>query len=212
MRLPAVDDVGGPHALGQRPDAAVNLHQSLSSWRGRGAWGGWGAMGRGLGGAPAGRSAIAGEPGEGQHAVDPAASCGAGKPAAAPPALGGLLLKGPLPCPPRAPSNSTPLPSPQPRPAPETAVMRRMRRSPGTLGRNSNLLNSNPCLWDHAARDDALIHKLLAVADGQLGKLGGGVVLVAQHARHVGHQDQLLRLERRRNLRAGRVARAVGGA
>lgn len=36
--------------------------------------------------------------------------------------------------------------------------------------------------------------------------LGADVVLVLEHARHVGHQHQLLRLERGRNLRAANTA------
>lgn len=89
-----------------------------------------------------------------------------------------------------------------------TASLR--RPAPGLAGRGPRVPKPGPSmvpaalhLGDHPARDDALVYQLLAVADGQLRKLGGGVVLVAQHARHVGHQDQLLRLERGRNLRGG---------
>mmetsp|Transcript_789 Transcript_789/g.2421 ORF Transcript_789/g.2421 Transcript_789/m.2421 type:complete len:253 (+) Transcript_789:1121-1879(+) len=66
-------------------------------------------------------------------------------------------------------------------------------------------------LGNHAAGNDTLVHQLPGGADVQLGVLGGDVVLVLQHARHVCHQDQLLRLQCRRQLAGGNVGVDVEG-
>jgi len=74
-------------------------------------------------------------------------------------------------------------------------------RSRGTGQAGAQLgLGFRGSLGDHAPRDDALRNQLLHAADVQLRVLGGHVLLVLQHPRHIRHQDQLLRFERGRNL------------
>lgn len=44
-----------------------------------------------------------------------------------------------------------------------------------------------PALGNHAAGNDALLDQVARLANAELGKLGGHVRLVTQHARHVRH-------------------------
>jgi len=55
-------------------------------------------------------------------------------------------------------------------------------------------------LGNHAAGDDSLCYELPRVLDVELRELGGYVVLVPHHARHIRHEDQFLCFQRRRHL------------
>lgn len=57
-------------------------------------------------------------------------------------------------------------------------------------------------LWDHAAGDDALADQLGAAAQRQHAVDGGRVVAIVQDASHICHEDELLRLQRSRNLQS----------
>ena len=61
-------------------------------------------------------------------------------------------------------------------------------------------------LGDHAAGDDAGIVQALGLRHGQVGDQGGGIVLIHEDARNVGHHDQTLSAQRARDVGSSGVA------
>ena len=80
------------------------------------------------------------------------------------------------------------------------------RRHPLGQGANTAL-----GLWGHAALHHPIGDQLPGLAEAELTNQGGRVVLIAQYSRRIGEQDQLLGLQRRRQLAGHRVGIDVVG-